>query len=207
MLRSELHMWFFVRQSRKILKTTVSFFMSVCPAVRMEKLGSHWIGFHECSIRVFFENLSRKFKFYQNLTRITCNLHEHQHTRVIISLLMLLRMRNISDKIYGENQTTRFIVFKKFFFKSCLLWDNAEKYCKARQATDDNLTRGTACWIPKATYTHSEYVVLIVIHCNNGCTNAAQCYLTCKLPVLFKLPWRVTECGVWLYGCLKICKG
>jgi len=26
-----------------------------------------------------------------------------------------------------------------FFRKSCRLWDNVEKYCKAWQATDDNM--------------------------------------------------------------------
>jgi len=26
-----------------------------------------------------------------------------------------------------------------FFQKSCLLWDNVEKYCTAGQATDDNM--------------------------------------------------------------------
>jgi hypothetical protein len=26
-----------------------------------------------------------------------------------------------------------------FLRKSCRLWDNVEKYCKARQATDDNM--------------------------------------------------------------------
>jgi len=26
-----------------------------------------------------------------------------------------------------------------FFRKSCRLWDNVEKYCRAEQATDDNM--------------------------------------------------------------------
>ena len=41
-----------------------------------------------------------------------------------------------------------------------------------------------ACWIPKATNTHSEYVILIAFHSNNGYTNAPQCYVTRTLPVL-----------------------
>jgi hypothetical protein len=38
-----------------------------------------------------------------------------------------------------------------------------EKYGTARQATDDNIIRRMrfACWITKATDTHSEYVILI----------------------------------------------
>jgi len=44
-----------------------------------------------------------------------------------------------------------------------------------------------ACWISKATYTHSEYVSLTTFfHCNNGCMNALQCYITCTLPVLLR---------------------
>jgi hypothetical protein len=42
---------------------------------------------------------------------------------------------------------------------------NMEKYFTARQATDDNIIMymHTACWITKATYTHSKYVILIVL--------------------------------------------
>jgi hypothetical protein len=38
-----------------------------------------------------------------------------------------------------------------------------EKYDRARQATDDNIVRRMrfACWITKATDTHSEYVISI----------------------------------------------
>jgi hypothetical protein len=34
-----------------------------------------------------------------------------------------------------------------------------------------------ACWISKATNTHSEYVILIVIPLKNGYANAPQCYV------------------------------
>ena len=38
---------------------------------------------------------------------------------------------------------------------------NKEKLKKKRQATDDNITRRMriACWIPKATNTHSEFII------------------------------------------------
>jgi hypothetical protein len=47
--------------------------------------------------------------------------------------------------------------------KSCSLWDNVEKYGTARQTRDDNIIRRMrfACWITKATDTHSEYVMFI----------------------------------------------
>jgi hypothetical protein len=71
-------------------------------------------------------------------------------------------MRNVSDKSCRENQNTHFM-FNNFFPKSCRLCDNVEKYGTARQATDDNIIRRMrfACWITKATETHSDYVTLI----------------------------------------------
>jgi hypothetical protein len=38
-----------------------------------------------------------------------------------------------------ENQNTHFMFSKTFFRKSCRLWDNVEKYSRAREATDDSV--------------------------------------------------------------------
>jgi len=65
-------------------------------------------------IRIFFEKMSRKFKFHSNQTRITCTFHEDHYTFLIISRSTLLRMRNVSDKSYRRNQNTHF-VFNNFF--------------------------------------------------------------------------------------------
>ena len=48
------------------------------------------------------------------------------------------------------------------------------------------VTRGTrtACWIPKATYTHSEYVILLFQR-NSGFAGTPQCYVLRTLTVLF----------------------
>jgi hypothetical protein len=60
-----------------------------------------------------------------------------------------------------------------------------EKYGTARQATDDNIIRRMrfACWVTKATDTHSQYVILIFFHCNSGYANAPYCcvctYMAC----------------------------
>jgi len=35
--------------------------------------------------------------------------------------------------------------------------------CRAGQAADVNMAYGRSCWIPKATNTHSEYVIFIAI--------------------------------------------
>jgi hypothetical protein len=43
-----------------------------------------------------------------------------------------------------------------FYFESCRLWDNVQKYCTAQTT----MRMSTACWIPKNTGTHSEYIIL-----------------------------------------------
>jgi hypothetical protein len=87
--------------------------------------------FVKFDIWVFFENLSRTFKFHLNLTRITGTVHEDLYTFMIISLSILLRMRNVSDKSFRENQNTHFM-FNNFSRKSCRLWQ-CGKYGAARR--------------------------------------------------------------------------
>jgi len=58
------------------------------------------------------------------------------------------------------------------------MWKNMVKWGRQQMAI---WGMRIACWIPKATYTHSEYVIL-PFHCNSGCTNASQCYVTRPLP-------------------------
>ena len=56
-----------------------------------------------------------------------------------------------------------------------------KKYCTAGQAT----WQYGACWIPKATNTHTQNMwYLLLFHYNNGCTNTPQCYVVRTLPVL-----------------------
>jgi hypothetical protein len=57
----------------------------------------------EFGMFVFFENLLRIFKFYLNMTRIAGPVHADIFTFVIISHCILLRMRNVSDRICREN--------------------------------------------------------------------------------------------------------
>jgi hypothetical protein len=79
-------------------------------------------------IRVFLENLSRRFKFSKNLTRITNTLHEEQYTFVILSRSLLLIMRNDSDKI-AEKIKTHILWSITFFSQNCavyeIMWENS----------------------------------------------------------------------------------
>ena len=58
---------------------------------------------------------------------------------MIIYRVVLLRMRNVSDKSCTDNQNTYFM-FSNFFNENpAVFWDNAGKCGTARQATDDNI--------------------------------------------------------------------
>jgi len=62
-----------------------------------------------------------------------------------------------------------------------------EKYYRAGQTKDDDITQHMhiACWIPKATYTHSEYILLC--YCDIGCINGPQWYIIFTLPFFLNL--------------------
>ena len=66
-----------------------------------------------------------------------------------------------------------------FLSKIVSFLDNVEKYCTAGQVTGDSISRcmSIACWIPKATNTHSEYAILLVFTLKNGYKNAHQLYI------------------------------
>jgi hypothetical protein len=163
------------RRFRKIGKANISFDMSVrlsiCPH---RQLGSHWTDFHEFDIGVFFENL----------TRITGTIHEDLRT-LIISRQIHLRMRNVPDESCRENQNTQFTL-NNFFSKFVPFMRYVEKYGRVRQATDDNIIRrmSFACWITKATDTHSEYVTFIAFQRQQWLRERAS-ILRYTLPVFF----------------------
>ena len=82
---------------------------------------------------------------------------------MIILRSVLLRMRSVSDKSCKENQNAYFMFQLLFSRESFRLCENVQKFGRIEQATDENITWQCAlhCWIPKATNTHSEHVILI----------------------------------------------
>ena len=96
---------------------------------------------------------------------------------------VLLRTRNVSDKRCREDQKT-FCVQWFFFRQSCHLCDNVENTVEPGRTQVVIWRMRIVCWMPKATNTHSEYVILIAFHCSNFCTNAPQCYVIRMLPDL-----------------------
>jgi hypothetical protein len=54
--------------------------------------------FMQICIWLFFKNLSRKFKFLSNLTKIKCTWYEQKWTFMIIHPSFLLRMSNAAEQ-------------------------------------------------------------------------------------------------------------
>jgi hypothetical protein len=102
-------------------------------------------------------------------------------------------MRNTSDNSRTANQNTHFMSNKFIFRKSCRLWGNVEKYSTAGQATDETMAHAHCMLDTQGYKTHTQNMkYLLLLHCNNGCTNAPQCHVIRALPVLFLL-----QTGKW----------
>jgi len=61
-----------------------------------------------------------------------------------------------------EKLKTHILCSVTFFFKSCRLWDNVESMVERESPQMAIWRMRIACWITKATNTHSEYAILIV---------------------------------------------
>jgi len=80
---------------------------------------------------------------------------------LIISRSVLLRMTAVSDRSCRENQNTHFI-FNNFFFLNRPVYEIMWRNIVERSRPQIIWRMRSACWIPKATNTHSGYVILIV---------------------------------------------
>ena len=124
-------------------------FRHVCPFVRKH-------GITRLQLDGFLLNCSLNFlrKPVQKIqVALKCTLYEDVFTFITISRWILLRKRNISDKICRENENTYFM-HKSYFRKSCGLWDNVEKYGGARETTDDNII-----WRNRFAYCESKAII------------------------------------------------
>jgi hypothetical protein len=122
-------------------------------------------------------------------------LCEDQYTFSVIRVSrLILRKKNVSDKSCRENQTSHFMLSNFLENRATyeIMWKNIVKL-GGPQMTIWHVH--FACWIPEATNTHSDYIILLLFHCCNGCTNAPQCYvhyLFCFC-ITNDLPWRVVR--------------
>jgi hypothetical protein len=130
----------------------------------MEWFGTHWTNIHEILYFSIFRKKSRKilvsFKSDKNNGYFTW---KPIYNFLIMSRLFLLRMRNVSDTSCRENQNTHFVFNNpsppenRAVYE--IMWKNMVE--QGRQPMTIWCMR-IACWIHKATHTHSQYVILIV---------------------------------------------
>jgi hypothetical protein len=101
-----------------------------------------------------------------------------------------------------------------FFRKSCRLWDNVDKYCRAGQVTSQiTIWRMCfACWIPKATSTHTVCVILVDFP-QQQLHERAKYHIIRTLPVWFRFDMlfgmfviRISKiAGLFLKNILNVC--
>ena len=97
--------------------------------------------FMKFGIWLLFEIVSRKFMFHYNLTTITSAVQQDRCTFMIISRSEFFSERQTFHRDIVHKIKTHFTFNNVFLFqKFCLLLDKMEKYCRAGQATDDNIT-------------------------------------------------------------------
>ena len=160
----------------------------------MEQFGSHWTDFHGIwCLNNFFplksvQEIQVLLKSDKNngcFTRIPMYIYDNcllpsgdnptaVNKYIIISRWILFVMRNVLRKIV-EKINTHILCSIAFFWKSCRLWDNVEKYGRAGQNTDDNMALALAGYLGQQMHIQN-VKCLLLSHRNNGCTFAPQCH-------------------------------
>jgi hypothetical protein len=142
--------------------------LSVCLSVRTEQLGCHWTNFHKIwclsNCRKSVEEIQVSLKSYKDSGHFTLHTsHEHVCTLIVLSCWILLRMRDSSETGCRENWNTHFM-FSNFLLENHviyeIMWKNTVKLGRPQMAI---WCMRIACWVAKATNTHSEYVTCIAV--------------------------------------------
>ena len=189
--------------------------MSVCLSVSLSAWKSSApIGriFMTIDILVFFENLRWKFPALSILDKnkgyFTCRLI---YIFYYISLNYSYN-KNVSDKICRENQDKHFtfsnsfflsfflsfsfflfsfflsFFFLSYFFPFSFFLPKTVPWRHTAESESPPMTIWRMCasrWVPKATKTHSKYVILFAVLLQKWLRERAQSCVVCKLPVLF----------------------
>ena len=100
---------------------------------------------------------------------------------------------------HAEKIKTRILCLSNFFSKILPFMRQRRKVLYEHDRPQMTIWRmRIACWIHKAKYTQSEYVIILSLHSRNGCTNVSQSYvivryLSCRnmryAPTFYGLSW------------------
>jgi len=107
-----------------------------------------------------------------------------------------------NNSFFRKSKHFLFMFNNSFFRKSYRAWDNVEKWGTARQNTDGNIMgcMRFTYWIPKATDTHSEHVILINFPRQQRLWERAS-ILCLYITYLSCFPWRMP--ATLYYVCSK----
>ena len=107
--------------------------------------------------------------FQKNIEKIQVSLKSDKNNMYFTWIPMCMfycislsssKTEKVSDKSCRENQNTR--LCSKLFFKSCAIYETVRKNTAEPGRPQMTIRRmRTACWTPRATNRHSEYVILI----------------------------------------------
>jgi len=177
--------------------------LSVCPSTWNNLAATGWI-FMIFDIWIILKICQKKIQVSLNLTRITGTLHEDQNTFLIISCTILIRMRDVADKSCRENQTQNLCSVISPPGKSCRLWGNVEKN------TCGLWHMRIACWIPKATNTHTDviFIAFPLWQClHKRASMLRYTYIAClALRICMKRRYRIQEVKLCLCSYITPCR-
>jgi hypothetical protein len=135
--------------------------LSVCPSVRMEQLVFHCMDFNDiCYFGIslkLFERITVSLKSEKNEEYFTW-----RPMYLLIEPRSVLKVRNTPAVSCGGNQNAHCMFNNIFFFENRdvydTMWENTVERGRPQMAM---LRMRTAFLIPKATNTHSEYVISV----------------------------------------------
>jgi len=140
------------------------------------------------------------------VTKITGSLLEDRYTFLIISRSVLFRMRKVWDRSCRETQNAHFLFNFFFLRKSCRLWDMWKHLVERGRPHFTKWRMRFACWIPKATNSHPEYVTIVAFPLQRLLHDSASvlCYTYIALLLsVHVFPTRLQSINSW--GCVT-CK-
>jgi len=94
-------------------------------------------------------------------------------------------MRIVSDKSYKENQNVHFVFILFFPPENRIFYEIMWKNTVEQGRPHDNMAQARCSWIPKATNTHTKYVIFIAFPLQQWLQERVSCYVTRTLPVFF----------------------
>ena len=163
--------WIF-RRIRKISKNgSFSFVRSVRLSVRYNPAPTGRI-FMKFDIWVFLKNLSRKISFIKIGQEQGVHAWRPMYITIHISLNSYYNEKCFRQQLYIKSKHTFYVENLAFENRTVhdIMWKQKCLELGRPQMTVRRLR--ITCWIPEATNTH-----LLLVHRNNGRTNAPQCYV------------------------------